>query len=445
MSDNLRIRKVDCKRKLFVLLALFLLFPAGLSFAAREKNKIVSMRMESSNGALILRIVTEKPIADFAHTAYSSGDLSRVVVAFPRMDTGAVSSLGDVNQPPVQKVEVLSGNTTWGRMGWVEVVLSKGAEYDVSINYNELVLTLLQNEEQAKTAEVASGSKINEPVAASISGSPEKTKRASVVVPAFEKEVATPASQIMNVALGAQVVTLQANGFVDNFKFFSLGGPDRLVVDVFGVKPSFKTWTVPLSGAFSQIRVGIHKEKLRFVFDSSGKLPKYAVTRKGDSIVIRWGSGTSLIAVPLLGPPKEMKRASVTFPVPKKKERIHVFSKEYLSGKTLYVVSFVEDDSSMNNAVISKEVFNADGTVDITHLSNQYKKTVTYGVTKAGLLFYGSNVTEGSTITCSTEHYINTDFTIKGVFDSVGIYFFEEERAVNFANTLFNSIPQGCL
>jgi hypothetical protein len=61
------------------------------------------------------------------------------------------------------------------------------------------------------------------------------------------------------------------------------------------------------------------------------------------------------------------------------------------------------------------------------------------------LLFYGNNITEGNMITCSTVNYIKSDYTINGVFDSVDIYFFEEDRAVTFAKTLSNSIPQGCL
>jgi len=568
MSDNLRLRKVDCTTGLFFLLAIAMLFPAGLSFSAIETNKMVSMQMESSKGGPVLRIVAEKPIVDFAYTAYNSGDWSRVVIAFPHMNTGAISSLTDVNQPPVQKVDVLSDNTAWGQMSWVEVVLFKVADYDVAINYNEFVLTLLRSEEQANSAAVEPVSNINESVSAHLSETAEESKPASVVVPAPVKEVTAPVSTIMNVDVGSQVVTLQADGLVDNYKFFSLGGPDRLVVDVFGVKPGFEARSVPLLDGFSKLRVGVHKEKLRFVFDTSGKLPKYDVTRKGESVVISWEPVTSTISepaeetkpalvdvpapvnelrtqastimnidvepqvvtlqadgpvdhykffslggpdrlvvdvfgvkpgfearsVPLLDefskmrvgvhkeklrfvfdtsgklpkydvtrkgesvviswgsgtspisePAEESWPASVVIPAPVKEEMALVFSEEYLSGKTLYAVWFDEGNSSINDAVVEKQVFNVDGTVDITDLSNLSDATVAYGVTSAGLLFYGNDITEGNTITCSTVDYIKTDYTINGVFDSVDIYFFEEDKAVNFAKTLSNPIPQGCL
>ena len=568
MSDNLRIRKVDCTTGLFFLLAIAMLFPAGLSFSAIETNKMVSMQMESSKGDPVLRIVTEKRIADFAYTAYNSGDWSRVVIAFPHMNTGAISSLTDVNQPPVQKVDVLSDNTAWGQMSWVEVVLFKVADYDVAINYNEFVLTLLRSEEQANSAAVEPVSNINESVSAHLSETAEESKPAPVVVPAPVKEVTAPVSTIMNVDVGSQVVTLQADGLVDNYKFFSLGGPDRLVVDVFGVKPGFEARSVPLLDEFSKMRVGVHKEKLRFVFDTSGKLPKYDVTRKGESVVISWESVTSTISepaeetkpalvvvpapvnelrtqastimnidvepqvvtlqadgpvdnykffslggpdrlvvdvfgvkpgfearsVPLLDefskmrvgvhkeklrfvfdtsgklpkydvtrkgesvviswgsgtspisePAEESWPASVVIPAPVKEEMALAFSEEYLSGKTLYVVWFEDGNSRINHAVVAKEVFNVDGTVNITYLSDLSDATNAYGVTSAGLLFYGNNITEGNTITCSTVDYIKTDYTINGVFDSVDIYFFEEDKAVNFAKTLSNPIPQGCL
>jgi len=68
-----------------------------------------------------------------------------------------------------------------------------------------------------------------------------------------------------------------------------------LVVDVFGVKPGFEARSIPLPDDFSRMRVGVYKEKLRFVFDTSGKFPKYDVTRKGESVVISWGSGIATV------------------------------------------------------------------------------------------------------------------------------------------------------
>ena len=165
--------------------------------------------------------------------------------------------------------------------------------YDIPRLRNRL--TLLRKEEQANTAAVEPVPNINKPVALPVSEPAEESKFASVFFPAPVKEMKAPASTIMNVDVGAQVVTLQADGLVDNYEFFSLGGPDRLVVDVYGVKPGFEARSIPLPDDFSRMRVGVYKEKLRFVFDTSGKFPKYDVTRKGESVVISWGSGIATV------------------------------------------------------------------------------------------------------------------------------------------------------
>ena len=283
-------RKMVSKIGLFFVLSIAMLLFAALSFAAIETNKIISMQMDSVNGSPALRIVTEKPIG-YRFTIYDSTDPVRVVVNFPHMDIDAVSSLTDVNQLPARKVDVSSHDLVWGQMGRVEIVLSEMADYDVTTNGNEFLLTLLLKTDQVTTTAVEPVLNETEPVAPPLLMPVEESTLTSTVVPAPAMEKA--ASKIINVDVGEQVVTLQADGLVDNYKFFSLGGPERLVVDVYSVKPGFGERSFPLPGDFSRMRVGVYKKKLRFVFDSSGKLPEYAVTSSGESVVIRWGAGTS--------------------------------------------------------------------------------------------------------------------------------------------------------
>ncbi len=275
---------------LFFVLSIVMLLSAALSFAAIETNKIISIQMDSVNGSPALRIVTEKPIG-YRFTVYDSTDPVRVVVNFPHMDIDAVSSLTDMNQLPARKVDVSSHDLAWGQMGRVEIVLSEMADYDVTTNGNEFLLTLLPKTDQVTTTTVEPVINETEPVATPPLVPVEKSTHASTVVPAPVKEKA--ASKIINVDVSEQIVTLQADGLVDNYKFFSLGGPERLVVDVYSVKPGFGERSFLLPDDFNKMRVGVYKKKLRFVFDASGKLPEYAVTNSGESIVVRWGAGTS--------------------------------------------------------------------------------------------------------------------------------------------------------
>jgi hypothetical protein len=267
--DNSHIGKLAGSIGVFFLLTITMLLPSTLSFAAKETNRMVSIQMSSVKGNTVLTIVTEKPIG-YRYTVYYSDDLnlSSVVISFPLMDIDAVSSITEVNQPSVQRVDVSSDDKAWGRLAQVEVVLSQAADYDVAVIGNKFMLTLPLKAGQEKTREVELTSKENQ----------------SVVL---------QASKILNVDVGEQVVRLQADGIVENYKFFSLSSPERLVVDVYGVKLGFEARSFKLSDVFSRMRIGVYQEKLRFVFDASAKVPEYAVTNDGESIVVSWGSGVS--------------------------------------------------------------------------------------------------------------------------------------------------------
>ncbi len=265
--DNSHIGKLAGSIGVFFLLTITMLLPSTLSFAAKETNRMVSIQMSSVKGNTVLTIVTEKPIG-YRYTVYDSDDLnlSSVVISFPLMDIDAVSSITEVNQPSVQRVDVSSDDKAWGRLAQVEVVLSQAADYDVAVIGNKFMLTLPLKAGQEKTREVELTSKENQ----------------SVVL---------QASKILNVDVGEQVVRLQADGIVENYKFFSLSSPERLVVDVYGVKLGFEVRSFKLSDVFSRMRIGVYQEKLRFVFDASAKVPEYVVTNDGESIVVSWGTG----------------------------------------------------------------------------------------------------------------------------------------------------------
>ncbi len=222
----------------------------------------------------------------------SPRDVKQAVAELAGMGEGSQKA----SQAPWNTIAVLAVLLLFMFVGfyWFELFGKSSVDATVTQTENQPARASNQPVPPSTTA-VEPVSNINESVAAPISEPAEESKFASVVVPVPVKEMKAPASTIMHVDVGAQVVTLQADGLVGNYKFFSLGGPDRLVVDVYGVKPGFEARSIPLPDDFSRMRVGVYKEKLRFVFDTSGKFPKYDVTRKGESVVISWGSGTSTI------------------------------------------------------------------------------------------------------------------------------------------------------
>lgn len=73
-------------------------------------------------------------------------------------------------------------------------------------------------------------------------------------------------------------------GKVEKFLHFTLADPARLVVDLYGVRPSFSERVFAAQAGFSQVRVGTYEDRTRFVFEvhpqnlwvttGSGKSPR---------------------------------------------------------------------------------------------------------------------------------------------------------------------------
>lgn len=100
-------------------------------------------------------------------------------------------------------------------------------------------------------------------------------------------------------------------GKVARYRHFTLEAPSRLVVDLYGVRPSFSERTFAAQGGFSQMRVGTYQDRTRFVFDpASVALPDYRLVEQPGSMVLIWGPEAEVAA------PKPMQ---ATTAVPEKK------------------------------------------------------------------------------------------------------------------------------
>ncbi len=88
-------------------------------------------------------------------------------------------------------------------------------------------------------------------------------------------------------------------GRVEKFLHFTLADPVRLVVDLYGVRPSFSERAFAAQNGFSQVRVGTYQDRTRFVFDAaSSGMPNYHLARQADQIVLTWDGGTAASTVP---------------------------------------------------------------------------------------------------------------------------------------------------
>ena len=82
-------------------------------------------------------------------------------------------------------------------------------------------------------------------------------------------------------------VLIKTNGGVGNYSPQALNNPNRLMIDLPGLKEACPKKTFPISqSGIKAVRVGAHPDKTRVVIDFSGPLPAYSFARAKQGLVI---------------------------------------------------------------------------------------------------------------------------------------------------------------
>jgi type IV pilus assembly protein PilQ len=282
----------------------FLAGAATWSFAqsgsvAKEINQILSVSADKAGEQPAVHITTRDPVG-YRYTVYDSSEPMRVVIDFPGMDVTGIDSPIKVDSPAVREIRVSSFDLTSGRLGRVELLLTTQTPYNVFQSGNVFRVNFSQSPGGSPSTPVGSTEK-------AMATESEITKVATPVVPpngdrqtvsaSEAPEKAVPSAEPSVLAKVAKSVEVNGNGAILNtdgrierFQHFTLGAPPRLVVDLFGVKPSFREREFKVAHGFKGIRVGTYPDKTRFVFDAAGGgLPKYTVDKKGSAVVVGWG------------------------------------------------------------------------------------------------------------------------------------------------------------
>ncbi len=121
---------------------------------------------------------------------------------------------------------------------------------------------------------------------------------------------AQPAEQKRLTAVSATDagVEIRVTGGVESFKAFKLIKPDRLVLDLPGIKSGITGKTVPINKLnLSQARIGTYPDKVRVVLDAAKEtLPPYQVTKSADGLkVVFTGAPAPPSAAGATEPPRE--------------------------------------------------------------------------------------------------------------------------------------------
>lgn len=119
---------------------------------------------------------------------------------------------------------------------------------------------------------------------------------ALLLLPNLQKNVHAQLNTVTAVQLGVDTVSILTDTATPKFNTYTLGAPERLVVDVIDVTPAFSERLYSINSGFSNVRVGLYADKTRFVFDASGEqLPEAKVYVDGSEIVVDWSGAKNTL------------------------------------------------------------------------------------------------------------------------------------------------------
>jgi type IV pilus assembly protein PilQ len=279
-----------------------------------------------ASDASLVEVLTDKPLS---YTYYKTSDPPRVVIDLAQTEPGKVSRALEVNTGNIKRIDVTKHEFTGGFLSRIEIILTK-EECDFSvttdsadkgkllINFVTPSVEVKQVPEVKQEAKPATAMELDK-AASQMQSENKDAQPAPAVVPEIVKEEkqpsfeankavepavepkATPAQQqkiLRSVTAGDDGIEISVSGGVDNFNAFKLTKPDRLVLDLPGVKSGIAAKTIAIDRfAIGQVRQGIYPDKIRIVMDATkAPLPPYQVIKGTEGLKVVFAAAPAPVA-----------------------------------------------------------------------------------------------------------------------------------------------------
>jgi len=264
-----------------------------------EANVLREVRLEGTpSGARVVVTGSRAPI----FTVFRLGGPDRLVIDVTSADASAIRGAKD-GQGPIAGINVSQFTDSTSSVGRVMVTLRDAKSYDVKADGNLLLVSVVgqgvSNAPVASAPSPAPAQKAAAPVTTAAASPlaaapvaafvPVATPAASpagtdvVVVAHDSRSVKNPARRLTAVRAQGDTLQLSFDGEVRGYELLRLTGPDRLALDLSGVK--LATSVRKGSGPFATLRAGAHPDKVRLVVDVEPSLEgRVALSRNG----LRW-------------------------------------------------------------------------------------------------------------------------------------------------------------
>jgi type IV pilus assembly protein PilQ len=304
-----------------------------------EASGLATLRSVTvSADASRVEIASDKP---FTYTSYKAGEPAKIIVDISQTEPGAVATPIKVNRGSIRHIELVRQPVGGGVLTRVEISLIRDLDFSVATDPSDktrLLISLLVPESDLKPAPEAKEAPLAEtrieeknlppeaPAAAQAKLEPTQTllpvetrsepapdpaavpaaTAASAPVaappvadpapgPAVAKgagpvaAVPGPVRRLTAVSAAPDGVDLAIDGGVLTFNSFKLSKPDRIVLDLFGMKSTLPQNVVPIGAlGVANARVGSTPDKVRVVLDAlQDTLPPFEVVKSEQGLKIR--------------------------------------------------------------------------------------------------------------------------------------------------------------
>jgi hypothetical protein len=266
-----------------------------------QPDAIADVRVERVGEATVVTLIG---LEDPVFTAFAQQDPERVVVDLASVGPEGLMDPVPVHDGLVEEVSLLPFSTGVGdAMTRVEVSLTEAADFSVVSTEEGLSIELVSLA-GGEFAELSGGegdegwAEESDPWA--IEPMPEETPEAAPQMPPIED---TPAAttlgsiEVQDLG-GGSLIHLHADGVVSSAVTFTLENPDRLVIDLPGLKSELAKERIDVGSANAErVRMGRHADKVRIVVDAGSEPDPFQGRRTipvRDGLLIALGSGESL-------------------------------------------------------------------------------------------------------------------------------------------------------
>jgi type IV pilus assembly protein PilQ len=260
-----------------------------------EPQELKDIRVVDQNGSLDVVLVGSDSMT---YTAFKAIDPLRLVLDLPNTVGEYVTSPLAVENEIIGKIETLMLTREPQPMTRVEIGLNRETPYEIIQEQNQIRVQF----ERAALLTTAALTE-DEPVPGPEAEVYPATTMAAATQPQGEA-ISVPAEKITAIQPVTVDETLNVyiigDGSLANYNAFHLKDPARLVLDLMGVKSAVgKPASPPSDKLVKGIRLGIHTDKVRVVFDltPAAGLP-YEITSVADRLVVSFMPGSGFPARP---------------------------------------------------------------------------------------------------------------------------------------------------